>query len=185
MGARHSDTAANHTDLQSGCGQTCVFAVQAWSNLWNLIWLRTSHYSMVLAEIWKKVKLKGFHSTVFSSNFANAHNIVIQFCKWRNAHVVSWLDVRYVFQVSGLEDVTMQMMYGKPILTIIIPFLRGYSLIARHIYCLLLTIYYTYYLLYTTYYLLSTTYYLLPISTIYCLLVLSTNTIYYLLLTNY
>ena len=55
----------------------------------------------------------------------------------------------------------MQMMYGKPILTIIIPFLRGYSLLARHIYCLLLTIYY----------LLATVYYLL-----------STNTIYYLLL---
>ena len=33
MGARHSNTAANHTDLQSRCGQTCVFAVQAWSNL--------------------------------------------------------------------------------------------------------------------------------------------------------
>ena len=33
MGARHGDTAANHTDLLSGCGQTCVFAVQAWSNL--------------------------------------------------------------------------------------------------------------------------------------------------------
>ena len=32
MEARHSDTAANHTDLQSGCGRTCVFAVQAWSN---------------------------------------------------------------------------------------------------------------------------------------------------------
>ena len=56
--------------------------------------------------------------------------------------MVSWLDVRYVSQVAGLEDVTMQMMYGKPILTIIIPFLRGYSLLARHIYYLLLTIYY-------------------------------------------
>ena len=44
--ARHGDTAANHTDLQSGCGRTCVFAVQLWSNLWDLIWLRTSHYSM-------------------------------------------------------------------------------------------------------------------------------------------
>ena len=33
MGARHGDTAANHTDLQSGCGQTCVFAVRVWSNL--------------------------------------------------------------------------------------------------------------------------------------------------------
>ena len=54
--------------------------------------------------------------------------------------MVSWLDVRYVSQVAGLEDVTMQMMYGKPILTIIIPFLRGYSLLARHIYYLLLTI---------------------------------------------
>ena len=48
MGARHGDTAANHTDLQSGCGRTCVFAVRVWSNLWELIWLRTSHYSMVL-----------------------------------------------------------------------------------------------------------------------------------------
>ena len=46
MGARHGDTAANHTDLQSGCGRTCVFAVRVWSNLWELIWLRTSHYSM-------------------------------------------------------------------------------------------------------------------------------------------
>ena len=46
IGARHGDTAANHTDLQSGCGQTCVFAVRVWSNLWELIWLRTSHYSM-------------------------------------------------------------------------------------------------------------------------------------------
>ena len=45
--ARHGDTAANHTDLQSGCGQTYVFAVQLWSNLWDLIWLRTSHYSMI------------------------------------------------------------------------------------------------------------------------------------------
>ena len=53
-----------------------------------------------------------------------------------------------------LEDVTMLMMYGKPILTIIIPFLRGYSLPARHIYCLLST------------------------NSIYCLLT-STNAIYY------
>ena len=33
MGARHGDRAANHMDLQSGCGRTCVFALQAWSNL--------------------------------------------------------------------------------------------------------------------------------------------------------
>ena len=33
MGAWHGDTAANHTDLMSGCGRTCVFAVQMWSNL--------------------------------------------------------------------------------------------------------------------------------------------------------
>ena len=33
MGAQHGDTAANHMDLQSGCGRTCVFAVQVWSNL--------------------------------------------------------------------------------------------------------------------------------------------------------
>ena len=33
MGAWHGYTAANHTDLLSGCGRTCVFAVQAWSNL--------------------------------------------------------------------------------------------------------------------------------------------------------
>ena len=46
MGARHGDTAANHMDLQSWCGQTCVFAVRVWLNLWDLIWLRTSHYSM-------------------------------------------------------------------------------------------------------------------------------------------
>ena len=46
IGAQHGDMAANHTDLQSGCGRTCVFAVQVWSNLWDLIWLRTSHYSM-------------------------------------------------------------------------------------------------------------------------------------------
>ena len=51
MGARHGDTAANHADLQSGCGRTCVFAVQLWSNLWDLIWLRTSHYSMDITMI--------------------------------------------------------------------------------------------------------------------------------------
>ena len=48
MGARHGDTSANHTDLQSGCSRPCVFAVWVWSNLWDLIWDRTSHYSMVL-----------------------------------------------------------------------------------------------------------------------------------------
>ena len=48
IGARHGDTAANHTDLQSGCGRPCVFAVRLWSNLWDLTWLRTSHYSMVV-----------------------------------------------------------------------------------------------------------------------------------------
>ena len=44
MGARHGDTAANHT--QPGCGWVCIFAVRGWSNLWDPIWLRTSHYSM-------------------------------------------------------------------------------------------------------------------------------------------
>ena len=33
IGALHGDTAANHTDLQSGCGRLCVFAVLVWSNL--------------------------------------------------------------------------------------------------------------------------------------------------------
>ena len=33
MGVRHGSTAANHMDLLSGCGRTCVFADQAWSNL--------------------------------------------------------------------------------------------------------------------------------------------------------
>ena len=33
MGAWHGNTAANHTDLQSRCGQPCVFAVRVWSNL--------------------------------------------------------------------------------------------------------------------------------------------------------
>ena len=33
MGAGHGDMAANHTDLLSGCGRTCVFADQAWLNL--------------------------------------------------------------------------------------------------------------------------------------------------------
>ena len=47
MGARHGDTAANHTDLLSGCGQTCVFAVQSWSNLWDIISEPPSHYSML------------------------------------------------------------------------------------------------------------------------------------------
>ena len=65
MGARHGDTAANHTDLQSGCGRTCVFAVRVWSNLWELIWLRTSHYSMagglVLFNFDINVKLFSFH----------------------------------------------------------------------------------------------------------------------------
>ena len=37
MGVRHGNTAANHTDLLSVCGWTCVFAVQAWSNLWDLM----------------------------------------------------------------------------------------------------------------------------------------------------
>ena len=46
IGAQHGNTAANHKDLQSGCGRLCVFAVRLWSNLWDLIWLRTSHYSM-------------------------------------------------------------------------------------------------------------------------------------------
>ena len=46
MRAQHGDMAANHTDLQSGCGWTCVFAVQAWSNLWDLISEPPSHYSM-------------------------------------------------------------------------------------------------------------------------------------------
>ena len=46
MGARHSDTPANHTDLLSGSGRTCVFAVQAWSNLWDLISEPPFHYSM-------------------------------------------------------------------------------------------------------------------------------------------
>ena len=46
MGARHGDTAANHTDLLSGCGRTCVFDVQAWSNLRDLILEPPSHYSM-------------------------------------------------------------------------------------------------------------------------------------------
>ena len=46
IGARHGNTAANHTDLQSGCGRLCVFAVRVQSNLWDLIRLRTSHYSM-------------------------------------------------------------------------------------------------------------------------------------------
>ena len=46
MGARHGDTAANHTDLLSECGRTCVFSVQAWSNLWDLISEPPSHYSM-------------------------------------------------------------------------------------------------------------------------------------------
>jgi len=50
MGVRHGYTAANHTDLQSGCGQTCVFAVQAWSNLWELISEPPSHYSMLVAD---------------------------------------------------------------------------------------------------------------------------------------
>ena len=48
IGARHGDTSANHTDLQYGCGRPCVFAVRVWSNLWDLIWLWTSHYSMVV-----------------------------------------------------------------------------------------------------------------------------------------
>ena len=48
MGAWHGDTAANHTDLLSGCGRTCVFAVQAWSNMWDLISEPPSHYSMGL-----------------------------------------------------------------------------------------------------------------------------------------
>ena len=51
MGARHSDTAANHTNLQSRCGRTCVFAVQAWSNLWDLILEPPSHYSMCQSDL--------------------------------------------------------------------------------------------------------------------------------------
>ena len=67
MGARHGDTAANHTDLQSGCGRTCVFAVRVWSNLWELIWLRTSHYSM---DEWEGV------------NFANCNFKFFFFSVW-------------------------------------------------------------------------------------------------------
>ena len=35
IGAQHGNTATNHMDMDllSGCGRTCVFAVQAWSNL--------------------------------------------------------------------------------------------------------------------------------------------------------
>ena len=50
IGARHGNTSANHTDLQSGYGWPCVFAVRMWSNLWDLIGLRTSHYSMALTH---------------------------------------------------------------------------------------------------------------------------------------
>ena len=46
IGARHGNMAANHTELQSGCGRTCVFAVQVWSNLWDLISEPPSRYSM-------------------------------------------------------------------------------------------------------------------------------------------
>ena len=59
MGSWHGDAAANHTDLQSGCGRTCVFAVQVWSNLWELIWLRTSHYSMTSRHFSVIVKTDG------------------------------------------------------------------------------------------------------------------------------
>ena len=51
MGARHGDTAANHTDLLSGCGRTYVFGVQAWSNLWDLISEPPSHYSMIDVKV--------------------------------------------------------------------------------------------------------------------------------------
>ena len=71
IGARHSDTAANHMDLQSMCGRPCVFAVRLWSNLWDLIWLRTSHYSMVWilkgVRIWFCICIKFYLSTVLRS----------------------------------------------------------------------------------------------------------------------
>ena len=60
IGVWHGVTAANHTDLQSGCGRPCVFEVRVWSNLWDLIWLRTSHYSMgpMLCRMFRDLEFK-------------------------------------------------------------------------------------------------------------------------------
>ena len=65
IGVRHGNTAANHTDLQSGCGRTCVFAVQAWLNLWDPISEPPSHYSMGLVLY---VMQLGSPRPVFSSS---------------------------------------------------------------------------------------------------------------------
>ena len=61
----HGDTAAKHTDLQSGCGPTCVFAVRVWSNLLDLIWLRTSHYSMITKHFHFSFSGESFNSFIF------------------------------------------------------------------------------------------------------------------------
>ena len=51
---QHGDTAANHTDwlyiFCPGVVDRSVFAVQAGSNLWDLIWEPPSHYSMAQAH---------------------------------------------------------------------------------------------------------------------------------------
>ena len=73
MGARHGNTEANHTDLLSGCGWTCEFAVQALSNLWDLFSEPPSHYSMYpllpvifvlcvvrLCMLWSKMGIREF-----------------------------------------------------------------------------------------------------------------------------
>ena len=91
IGARHGNTAANHTDLQSGCGRTCVFAVQVWSNLWDIIWLRTSHYAML-------------HLVPYETNFPiyvwwkcemsrPAHSVRVQKI-YRISHTFQWWEAR-------------------------------------------------------------------------------------------
>ena len=73
MGARHGDTAANHTDLQSGCGRTCVFAVQALSNLWDPISERPSHYSMRAARNYLSSSTLVCYDAQIKSNDTRTH----------------------------------------------------------------------------------------------------------------
>ena len=77
IGARHGDTAANHTDLQSRCGRTCVFAVRVWSNLWDLIWLRTSHYSMIKTKIFNQHKSVKFPSCWWQCHRSHSSNVLV------------------------------------------------------------------------------------------------------------
>ena len=89
IGARHSDTAANHMDLQSGCGHPWVFAVRVWLNLWDLIVLRTSLYSMGTGHCWQLARCWGqsLHITALLLSHENiatqAPSFIVGSGKWK------------------------------------------------------------------------------------------------------